>query len=345
MNSRERVLATLKGQPVDRIPYNFRAEDVTLRKIFRHTVFRDSDALQDFLGSDIRHINAITPPETEMNGFYQNYWGERYVYKPSEYGPVREDIAGALSDAETMEDLKNFHWVRNDDFNYGEIPGLCDRYKGRAILYGVGDIWERPSLVRGMENFFVDMSLRPEFCHYLSDLFTDFYIEDYRRAYKASGGRIDIFLIYSDLGGQLSTLISRRMLIDFVIPYIKRMADAIHDLGASFFFHSCGMVYLFIPDLIAAGVDILDPIQPCGANMQPEVLARDFQGRIAFHGGIDIQNVLVSGTPDQVRAEVARYKKAFDGKGYICAPSHLFQADTPIENIFAMYDESIRGVS
>ena len=342
MNSRDRVLATLKGQPIDRIPYNFRAEDVTLQKIYRYTNQRDYDALQDRLDSDIRHINAITPPEKKVNGFYQNYWGERYVYKPSEYGPVREDIVGALSDAQTMHDFKSFNWVKNDDFDYSEIPGLCDRYAGRAIMYGAGDIWERPSLVRGMENFFIDMSIQPEFCHYLCDLFTNFYVEDYRRAYKASKGRIDIFLIYTDLGGQTSTLISREMLYAFVIPYIKRMADAIHDLGAHFFFHSCGMVYPFIPDLIAAGVDILDPIQPCTANMHPEVLARDFHGQICFHGGIDIQQVLVNGTPDQVRAEVARYKKAFDCKGYICAPSHLFQVDTPIENIFAMYDKTTK---
>jgi uroporphyrinogen decarboxylase len=339
MNSRERVLAAIKSQPTDRIPYNFRAEDVTLEKIYRHTGQRDFDALMDQVGSDIRHIDAIKPPEKKLDGCYQNYWGERYVYKPSEYGPVREDLAGALAGAETLDALKHFDWVKNDDFDYSEIAAQCDRYEGRAIMYGTGDIWERPSLVRGMENFFEDMIIRPEFCHYLCDVFTDFYVEDYRRAFKASGGRIDLFLIYTDLGSQIATLISREMLHTFVIPYIKRMADAIHEMGAHFFFHSCGMVHPFIPDLIAAGVDILDPIQPCSPDMQPEALARDFSGRICFNGGIDIQSVLVKGTPEQVRAEVQRYKKAFNNKGYICAPSHLLQADTPVANIFAMYDE------
>lgn len=339
MNSRERVLAAIKSQDTDRIPYNFRAEEVTLEKIYRYTGKRDFDALLDQLGSDIRHIDAIKPPEKKYDGYYQNYWGERYVYKPSEYGPVREDMVGALAEAETMQELKSFNWVNNDDFDYGQISEQCDRYAGRAILYGTGDIWERPSLVRGMENFFEDMIIRPEFCHYLCDVFTDFYIEDYRRAFKASKGRIDLFLIYTDLGSQIATLISREMLHTFVIPYIKRMADAIHDMGANFFFHSCGMVHPFIPDLVAAGVDILDPIQPCSPEMQPEILARDFGGKVCFHGGIDIQGVLVNGTPTQVREEVARYKKAFNNKGYICTSSHLLQADTPVENIFAMYDE------
>jgi len=206
-------------------------------------------------------------------------------------------------------------------------------------MYGIGDVWQRPTLVRGMENFFEDMVTRPEFCHYLSGVFTDFYIEDYRRAYKSSDGRIDLFLIYSDLGGQHSPFISKDMMREFALPYFKRIADAIHDLGAYFFFHSCGAINSFIPDLIDAGVDILDPIQPCTPEMQPERLASEFGDRLCFHGGIDVQGVMVSGTPEDVRKEVARYKEAFGSKGYICAPSHLLQMDTPVENILALYDE------
>ena len=189
----------------------------------------------------------------------------------------------------------------------------------------------------------VDLYENPEFCHFLSKKFTDFYVEDYRRAYKASGGKIDIFISYSDLGSQWAPLISDGMLQEFVIPYIKRLADAIHELGAYFFFHSCGMIYPFIEGLISAGVDILDPIQPVCPEMQPENLAKEFKGRICFHGGIDIQDVLVNGTPDDVKNEVQRYKRAFNGSGYICGSSHFLQPDTNVENIFAMYSEIMKG--
>jgi len=205
-------------------------------------------------------------------------------------------------------------------------------------MYGSGDVWQRPFLVRGLDNFFLDMMERPEWCHYLCDVFTEFYVEDYRRAQKASGGKIDLFLIYSDLGSQRAPLLSNAMLDEFVLPYIRRIADAIHELGASFFFHTCGMIRPFIDELIGAGVDILDPIQPCTPEMQPEALASEFGGKVCFHGGVDIQSVLINGSPQDVRREVDRYKAAFP-RGYICAPSHLFQADTPVENILAMYDE------
>lgn len=338
MDSRERVLLTLNGEATDRIPSNFRAEDVTLEKLFRASGMR-KDALCDAMDVDIRHIDAIPPAEKKMGSFYQNYWGERYVYYDTEYGRVRDDIAGALHDAQTMEDLEKFPWISNDDFDYSHIAEQCDRYAGRAILYGNGDVWQRPGLVRGMENFMVDMYENPEFCHFLSRKYTDFYVEDYRRAFEKSGRRIDIFLIYSDLGTQRAPLISKDMLDEFVVPYLRRIADAIHEMGAKFFFHSCGMIEPFIPQLIDAGVDILDPLQPCAEQMQPEELQKRYGGKICFHGGLDVQRVVVQGTPEEVRREVARYREAFGSRRYICCPSHLFQVDTPVENVFALYDE------
>ena len=94
--------------------------------------------------------------------------------------------------------------------------------------------------------------------------------------------------------------------------------------------------------LAAAGVDILDPLQPCCEEMHPENLQAKHGGKLAFHGGIDVQGVLVNGTPDEVRKTVARYRGAFGEKGYICCPSHLFQIDTPVENMQALYEEIIR---
>jgi uroporphyrinogen decarboxylase len=145
--------------------------------------------------------------------------------------------------------------------------------------------------------------------------------------------------VYSDLGSQKAPLISEALFREFVFPYVKRFADAVHGLGGKLFFHSCGMVFPFIEGLIEAGVDILDPIQPCTEQMQPENLARYFCGRVCFHGGVDVQQVLSVGTPDNVRASIARYKKAFENCGFICAPSHFLQVDAPVENILALYEE------
>ena len=123
-------------------------------------------------------------------------------------------------------------------------------------------------------------------------------------------------------------------------PRWKRIFDRIHNLAphVHVFFHSCGSVRPLIPDFIEIGVDILDPIQPVGPEMAPERLKADFGGRLCFHGGMDMQRLLPSGTREQVRAEARRYCATLGaGGGYILAPAHLFQPDVPPENILAVY--------
>jgi uroporphyrinogen decarboxylase len=186
---------------------------------------------------------------------------------------------------------------------------------------------------------FVDMAERPDWAHFLCRKFTDFYKEDYTRAAEATRGRIDLYLLISDLGSQSGPLISLTMFRQFVAPYLKEMIDCIHGLGGKVVYHSCGLIRAFIPDLIAMGIDVLDPIQPVNPEMAPERLEADFGGRVVFHGGIDMQHLLPCGSPDDVRAEVRRYCETLgQSGGYILGPAHLFQPDVPPENIFAVYD-------
>jgi len=343
MNSKERLQATIRRQPTDRTPTHFRSEPETLEKIYQRIGTRDYYRLLDYLDADIRHIDAIYPPIQECDGYYQNCWGERHIFKPSEFGPVREMIDGALTEAKSLDDFKNFPWPTVEDVDYSEIGSFCDRFPDRGITYALADFSQRPSNVRGMQNFYMDMLLRPEYVHYITNYFTEFYMEDFRRAYKASGNRIDMFLTYTDLGTQHGPMISRQAFREFIKPYLKRLADVVHELGASLFYHSCGMMFSFIDELIEVGVDVLDPIQPCSPLMQPEHLQKTFGGKVCFHGGIDVQGILSTGTPEEVRQEVLRYENAFDHRGYIISSSHYLQMDTSVENIFALFGKSIDG--
>ncbi len=67
------------------------------------------------------------------------------------------------------------------------------------------------------------------------------------------------------------------------------------------FLHSCGSIYQLIPDLIDAGVDILNPVQISARDMDPERLKKEFGEQLTFWGGgIDTQNVLNRASPEQV---------------------------------------------
>ena len=338
LSSRERVLAAVNHESPDRVPRNFWAEPPTWNRLFAHLGHQDKERLLDELEIDIRSLEVQGPEEQEIdNGIFRNFWGEQYVYRRTEWGPMREDIAGALSGAEQFGDLESFPWPSPDRFDYSGLEAQCQKWNDKALLYGFADIWERPALVRGLQNMFIDMCERPDWVHFLGRKFTDFYKEDYIRAAEATNGRIDLFLLISDLGSQRGPLISKKMFHEFVAPYIREMCDCIHALGAKVLYHSCGNIRSFIAELIELGVDILDPVQPLDA-MQPETLKSEFGDRICFHGGIDMQRILPQGTPEEVRTEAQRYCEILgrDG-GYILAPAHLFQPDVPPENILAVY--------
>jgi uroporphyrinogen decarboxylase len=119
---------------------------------------------------------------------------------------------------------------------------------------------------------------------------------------------------------------------------MARMIGIAHGYGVKVFHHDDGAVRPLIPDLIEAGIDLLNPIQWRCRGMDREALARDFGDRLTFHGGVDNQHTLPFGSPEEVRREVADNIRIFrEARGYIVAPCHNLQANTPTENIVALY--------
>jgi len=339
MTGRERLQRALERRKQDRPPYDFWSEQVTVESLFEYLKHRDLESFLDEMGIDIRGADAVTPGETELGGgIYQNYWGERYKYRELRWGKMRDDLPGALSDAKTFDEIKNFPWPRNDDFDYSQLKTQCERIRGKgcAVRYGSADVWQRPTLVRGMQNAMADMYDNPEWMHYMSRLFAEFYKEEYKRAWEESGGIIDLFVIYSDVGSQRGPLISLEMFREFVVPYLSDLVGTIHRLGAKAMFHSCGDISSFIPEIIKIGVDVLDPIQPVTGNMLPENLAR-YKDSICFHGGLDVQNLLPRASKGEIHAAARRCWKAL-GPAYVLGPTHFFQPDIPPENIISAYD-------
>jgi uroporphyrinogen decarboxylase len=345
MSPRDRVLTALHHERPDRTPCDFWAEPPALERLYAHLGYRDLDRLRARLEVDIVHLDASGPPARSLpGGVYENFWGERFIQQPTPWGPMREDLPGALAQAAHLDDLAAFAWPDPDAIDRSGLASQCSRYSQHALLYGFADVWQRPALVRGWELFFVDLAERPDWVHFLCRKFTDFYLEDYTRAAEATGGRIDLFLLISDLGSQRGPLISRDTFRRFAAPYLREVIDRIHDLGARVLFHSCGAIGSFIPDLIELGVDLLDPIQPTGPDMQPESLHAAFAGRIAFHGGLDMQHLLPQATPGEIAAQVRRYCQSLGTHGgYVLGPAHLFQPDVPPENILAVYDPDLRS--
>jgi len=137
-------------------------------------------------------------------------------------------------------------------------------------------------------------------------------------------------------------LISPEMYRKFVKPRHKRLFSFIKQKAPHIkvFLHSCGAIKPLIPDLIEAGVDILNPVQVSARDMDPRALKKEFGDALTFWGGgIDTQRVLPFGTPQEVRDEVKRrIEELAPGGGFIFNTIHNIQADVPPQNIEAMLE-------
>jgi uroporphyrinogen-III decarboxylase len=110
-------------------------------------------------------------------------------------------------------------------------------------------------------------------------------------------------------------------------------------VGWKTFIHSCGSVYRLIPDFIAAGFDVLNPVQCSASEMDPVRLKREFGRDLVFWGGgVDTQRTLPFGTPEEVYREVRERVAIFnEGGGFVFNTIHNIQGPTPVENLLAMF--------
>ena len=182
----------------------------------------------------------------------------------------------------------------------------------------------------------LDLVERPEIAEAICAHVADYCIQRAQRLLDLAGGEIDIIASGGDIGSQRGMLLNPDLWRAHVLPHTGRMVGTFKAQGYATFYHSCGAVTPVIDDLIAAGVDILDPVQVSAAGMTPEELAPRFAGRITFHGAIDQQRLLPQATPDDVYRVTTRTIDLL-GPGFIVTPSHQVQGDTPPENVEAVF--------
>lgn len=185
----------------------------------------------------------------------------------------------------------------------------------------------------------MNMISDPEMVHYVDDRIVDFYVKALEIFLEATKGKVQAILIGNDMGSQRGLMISPKLVKEFVIPGAKKLVQVAHSYGVKVVYHSCGSIVEAIPFLIEAGVDIIHPIQALAAGMDPQNLKDKFEGQVSFCGGVDTQELLPNGTPEQVAAKVKELRTIFP-TGLIISPSHEgLQDDVPPQNIKAMFDE------
>jgi len=263
------------------------------------------------------------------------------IYAPTDYatGVYWEQVGYPLADAEAIADIDSYRWPDPDWYDYSELPDMCSQHEGRVIEIGYTAIFYYHNKLRGLELSLMDLAIRPEFSRHLIQRIADFFLEHHGRCYSAAGKAMQVTQVTDDFGCQKGLLISRGMFDEFYRPWIQRAIDQAKRFGLKVFHHDDGAIYSLISDLIEMGIDVLNPIQWRCKGMDRETIGAQFAGKVCFHGGVDNQYTLPFGSAEDVREEVACNLRTLGriGTGYVLAPCHNIQANTPIENILAMY--------
>lgn len=298
--------------------------------------------------TDYRNKKRVTGNVIEVTDFYGCDWKfemgkDLYFHLVSSPLGTTDSLSGSL------HLLPRPDW---DSFTAIIRSNLDEQIKKLSDFCGIADrntagLTENSLRIRGYETWFMDVLVDPEGVEALFDLI----VEDKIRYWDAiidwaidtgNEHKISVVSECDDLGSQTSTIIDPYHLRKMVIPRFKTIFTHVKKRlpHVKVFMHSCGAIYELIPDLIEAGLDILNPVQFTATGMDLKELKRNFGDVLTFWGGgVDTQSTLNKGNPKQVADEVKRIIDILaPGGGFVFAPVHNIQDDVPPENFWAMWD-------
>ena len=374
LTSRERVIATLEGEVPDRIPCDLGSSFVTgitqiayenlsnylgrktnvteLYDVVQQLAVVDEELLNE-LEVDVRGLipNMVRKhpvlEEGEDCETFTDEWGVHWK-KPKDGGLYFDLVESPLSGELTEDDIERHPWPDP------QAPALFDGLREKALKYFedgyavileslCAGIFEMSCRIRGYEQFYEDLLLRPELACRLMDKLVECKVSFYEKAAELFGEAIQFVREGDDIGSQESLLISPALYRNYLKPRHERLFQAqktIFPAPFYVFFHSDGAIYELIPDFIEAGLEVLNPVQVTGVGMSLARLKTKFGKNISFWGGgVDTQHVLPRGTPDEVKADVRKRIEALaPGGGTIFGAIHNILGDVPPENILAMWE-------
>jgi hypothetical protein len=272
------------------------------------------------------------------------YYFDTIVRQP----PIDEahlDPADNLEEFGPISDADLAYFKREAERLYSKTDkGILANFGGTAF----GDIalvpapWlKHPRGIRDIAEWYMSTVARRDYVYKVFERQCEIGLQNLERIHQVVGERVAaVFVTGTDFGTQSGPFISPKTYRDLYMPFHKEVNGWVHRYTTwKTFIHSCGSVVQLIPDFIGAGFDILNPVQTSAAGMDPQGLKNQFGERLTFWGGgVDTQQVLPFGKPEEVRAQVHERMSIFGkGGGFVFNTIHNVQARVPVENLLALY--------
>ncbi|MGQ9730925.1 MAG: uroporphyrinogen decarboxylase family protein [Candidatus Zipacnadales bacterium] len=333
MTSRERVVAALERREPDRVPL---FEPIIDPKVIQGILPGGTyEELNDLLQDDCIGLNRSSWDKSKMDfideekGLFRDRWGViRALGQEAAPYPVEPAL-------KCYEDLKT--WSPPDPADptvYGHLPELVAKYKGqKAIVFMGRDGYFNPAHVRGVENFLMDMILNPKFVHELIDICLEYDMEVVRRAVKLG---VDVIVLGDDYADKNTSFMSPQHFREFILPALKKAIRNAHEAGAYVIKHTDGNIWSIIDQIVEAGPDGLNPLEPV-AGMDLGKVKQIYGDKVALIGNIDCGRLLSWGTPQEVKQAVKQaIAVAGPGGGYMVSSSNSIHSSVKPENLLAM---------
>jgi uroporphyrinogen decarboxylase len=369
---RERVVAALEHREPDRVPISFgclhdsihvfghrklkellgfRDGEERIQDPFQQNVFPDERLLArfqpDFLPVYARPAKPFELRFYNEDGFrkYRDEWGT--VYRQPIADGIWFDFESTIWAGKSAAEIRAHRLP--DPSDPSRFEGMRARVQtmlretDKAIVAHAptGGIVEHSYWLRGMQDSYMDMAADPGMVELVADLVVEWLEVFWTRYMEEIGDLVQVVQMGDDLGGQDGPLFSPDIYRRIFKPREGRLIDIVRKHSrAKIYFHCCGAVREYIPDLIEIGVDALNPVQVQARGMDSAGLKKDFGKDLSFWGGGANPNAVMSrGTPEDVRREVKKRIEDFaPGGGFVFASVHNIQSEVPPENVAAFFD-------
>ena len=315
------------------VPYNFTFSPPARRVLVEHY---GTPGLEDKLSFPIRMngtktIKPLYADPDQFGATAKDEFGVVWATNPIDRGAP---IGPCLREA----DLASYRFPKAEAaYRFEDLGPWLEREKEHYTVIWIGDLWERATFMRGMENILLDLAETPRFVDALLRGLADYILGTLQ--ILCARFQFDCVAVSDDYGTQRGLLMSPAAWRRHIKPLLKEIYTFAQRHNRRVFHHTCGQVEPIIPDLIELGLDILHPIQPEALDVFK--LKREFGRDLTLCGGIRTQDLLPYGSPEAVREEVRRLKSALGaGGGYILEPGITLQADVPLANLVAMLEEA-----
>jgi uroporphyrinogen decarboxylase len=256
-------------------------------------------------------------------------------------GSYDETVSHPLAGFDSVEAIEqSYKWPEPEWWDYGTIAGQAKDWAHHPIQCGGSEPFMVYKDLRGEEQAYIDLKRNPGIVHYcMYRLFELAWQKTRRMLEQLPPGLLLFCYVAEDMGFQTGLMISPADIREFLLPGMKRMVELAQKHNALVFHHNDGAIAGILPDLVALGIDVLNPVQWRASGMDREKLKADWGDRLVFHGAMDNQKTLPFGTVEDVRKEVRDNIRLLGSSGgYVLAPCHNLQSITPVDNVIAMYE-------